>query len=135
MAAGKWYAQETFRDGRRARGGCVEWPPFGAEGAVVRTTRVFPALTRGAVALPAGGCAQLSHGEEAPRSNAIQEPSSSTNADLPQSGGPAVSDPLPESVIAGDPCEALTRQQVEQALGGNAPQSERAGLEAQKAGR
>lgn len=55
---------------------------------------------------------------------------SPTTSGLPHSGAPAVTDPLPESVIAGDPCEALTRQQVEQALGRNAPQGERADLEA-----
>ncbi|WP_332307213.1 DUF3558 domain-containing protein [Saccharomonospora marina] len=36
---------------------------------------------------------------------------------LPHSGAPAVADPLPESALAGDPCQALTEQQVKDALG------------------
>jgi Protein of unknown function (DUF3558) len=45
-------------------------------------------------------------------------PSSSTAAGLPHSGAPPVRDPLPESVLAGNPCdEALTVTQVKAALG------------------
>ncbi|MFD2398436.1 DUF3558 domain-containing protein [Prauserella oleivorans] len=56
-----------------------------------------------------------------PGSAEPSSPQSSASA-LPYSRAPAVNDPLPESVVSGDPCEALTRQQIEQALGENAPE-------------
>lgn len=44
---------------------------------------------------------------------------------LPHSGAPAVSTPLPESVLPRDPCRAFTRQQIVEALGADAPEGER----------
>ena len=44
---------------------------------------------------------------------------------MPHSGAPAVSDPLPESAIPEDPCDAFTREQIEYALGDNAPEGKR----------
>ena len=44
---------------------------------------------------------------------------------MPHSGAPAVSDPLPESAVPEDPCDAFTREQVEYALGDNAPEGKR----------
>lgn len=61
---------------------------------------------------------------------AEQTPSSMPGqSELPHSGAPAVSDPLPESVLSGDPCEALTSQQVKVALGAEVSEGERRDLD------
>ncbi|WP_084706098.1 DUF3558 domain-containing protein [Prauserella rugosa] len=39
---------------------------------------------------------------------------------LPHSGAPAVDNPMPASVLSGDPCQILTAEQVKTALGDNA---------------
>ena len=44
---------------------------------------------------------------------------------MPHSGAPAVSDPLPESVLPEDPCDVFTREQIEYVLGDNAPEGKR----------
>lgn len=60
-------------------------------------------------------------GESRPSASSQQRngpPPSSTAAALPHSGAPPVRDPLPESVLTGNPCEdALTAAQVKAALG------------------
>ncbi|MFC4001335.1 DUF3558 domain-containing protein [Prauserella oleivorans] len=73
------------------------------------------------------GCSESSPGEAAPtpQTATTQPPTSAARqVALPHSGAPSVSNPLPESVLAGDPCNALTRAQVEDALGSDAPAGE-----------
>ena len=55
--------------------------------------------------------------------------SSEASSELPHSGAPAVDNPLPESVVSGDPCQALTPEQVKTALGDGASQGERQDLD------
>lgn len=94
-------------------------------------TRVVAALVAAAAALLVAGCSESSPGRAAPMPSSSSNtasglPSTST---LPHSGAPAVDDPLPKSVITGDPCAALTRRQVEEALGKNASAGERDDIE------
>ncbi|OLT46386.1 hypothetical protein BJF85_17395 [Saccharomonospora sp. CUA-673] len=71
------------------------------------------------------GCAEDSDGQAEPASEVAAESSEVTPessdagelSELPHSGAPAVPNPLPESVLAGDPCDALTPDQVEMVLG------------------
>ncbi|WP_215545111.1 DUF3558 domain-containing protein [Amycolatopsis sp. CA-230715] len=46
-----------------------------------------------------------------------EPPRSSSSRALPFAGAPQVTNPLPESALSGDPCTALTPQQVKDALG------------------
>jgi hypothetical protein len=59
-------------------------------------------------------------GKADPPTSISTQPSSSVSASqqaLPYAGAPKVSNPLPDSVLSGDPCGALTAQQVRDALG------------------
>nr|WP_277669651.1 DUF3558 domain-containing protein [Saccharomonospora viridis] len=97
--------------------------------------RMPGAVLAGAVVLLVAGCSATSDGVASPTpqdSAASQSVSSSSSesqspggGQLPHSGAPAVSDPLPESVLAIDPCEVLTRDQVEEMLGDDAPEGQR----------
>ncbi|GAA1241615.1 DUF3558 domain-containing protein [Prauserella halophila] len=97
--------------------------------------RLAGAVAAGSVLLVAG-CSGGSAGEAEPMPSSVAEspstvsgsPSSAASGpgqDLPHSGAPAVSNPLPESVLSGDPCDALTLEQVEAALGEGASDGER----------
>ncbi|KMS68257.1 hypothetical protein ACZ91_66915, partial [Streptomyces regensis] len=55
--------------------------------------------------------------------------SSGAPSELPHSGAPAVHNPLPESVVSGDPCQALTPEQVKTALGDGVSQGQRSDVE------
>lgn len=93
--------------------------------------RVIAALATGSAALVAAGCSGETGGAAEPPaadSSASSSPSTGSSA-LPNSGAPAVTSPLPESVLSGDPCEALTRQQIADALGEGASQGERRDLD------
>ncbi|MBK1788514.1 DUF3558 domain-containing protein [Prauserella cavernicola] len=93
--------------------------------------RVSTAMVGFSVLLVAG-CSGGTGGEAlpAPQSSGTSSTgASSDNSELPHSGAPAVANPLPEAVISGDPCEALTAQQVEEALGDGASQGERKDLD------
>ncbi|WP_222844436.1 DUF3558 domain-containing protein [Saccharomonospora sp. CUA-673] len=75
----------------------------------------------GGVALLAVGCGGETDGQPAP-APASPETSASAPASgddgLPHSGAPAVTNPLPESVLSGHPCdEALTEDQAKELLG------------------
>lgn len=89
-------------------------------------TRVINAAVAVATAaLLAAGCTESSSGEAAPvlqPSPTLQSSARPGGSTLPHSGAPSVQDPLPESVLSGDPCEAFTREQIEEALGDDAPQ-------------
>lgn len=74
----------------------------------------------------AGGQAEPAGGPSAPTSSAATSgsaPQSSTSesSSLPHSGAPRVADPLPESVLSDDACDALTTEQLSNALGKAAP--------------
>ena len=97
-------------------------------------TRVVSLALVGAVVLSVAGCSGTSDGVASPvsPSSDVSQPVSSSSSEsqlpggqLPHSGAPAVSDPLPESVLAIDPCEVLTRDQVEEMLGDDAPEGQR----------
>jgi hypothetical protein len=95
--------------------------------------RVVAAFAAGSAVFVVAGCSGGTDGEATPvPSSWAPAPtvSSAGNPTLPHSGAPSVTDPLPESVLSGDPCEVLTRQQVENALGDGAPQGERRDLKA-----
>lgn len=47
----------------------------------------------------------------------VEQTAPPQDSGLPHSGAPAVTDPLPESVLSEHPCEVLTPEQVRQALG------------------
>ncbi|WP_282771457.1 DUF3558 family protein, partial [Saccharomonospora viridis] len=89
------------------------------------------AVLVGAVVLLVAGCSATSDGTASPASqdpgvsqsvsSSSSESQSPSGGQLPHSGAPAVSDPLPESAIPEDPCDAFTREQVEYALGDDAP--------------
>ncbi|GAA1235625.1 DUF3558 domain-containing protein [Prauserella halophila] len=97
------------------------------------TTRTITGLVAGALLLLAG-CSGESEGQaepapgpsspansQAPTSDEQTTPpssnSSDTTTDLPHSGAPAVTNPLPKSVVSGDPCKGLTPDQIRAALG------------------
>nr|WP_098515179.1 DUF3558 domain-containing protein [Amycolatopsis sulphurea] len=68
------------------------------------------------MAVLAVGCS----GQKAPSSpggTTSTAPSSSPGESLPHSGAPRVSNPLPASVIGGDPCQSMTADQLKDALG------------------
>ncbi|WP_253865582.1 DUF3558 domain-containing protein [Prauserella halophila] len=82
-----------------------------------------------AVAMVATACGSESDGQPQPEPSSPAEsttsaaPSSAADDDreLPHSGAPAVKNPLPKSVLDGDPCtDALTKAQVKEFLGGAA---------------
>ena len=97
--------------------------------------RMAGAVLVGAVVLLVAGCSATSDGTASPASqdpgvsqsvsSSPSESQSPGGGRLPHSGAPAVSDPLPESAIPEDPCDAFTREQVEYALGDDAPEGER----------
>ncbi|MGW9309870.1 DUF3558 domain-containing protein [Saccharomonospora azurea] len=94
--------------------------------------RAVTGLTVGIAVLAAAGCSGKTDSDVAPSSEwPMSQPvtSSSSGLGLPHSGAPAVADPLPESVLSGDPCDALTRQQVESALGSGTSEGQRRDLE------
>ena len=97
--------------------------------------RMAGAVLVGAVVLLVAGCSATSDGTASPASQdpGVSQSVSSSSSEsqspgggrLPHSGAPAVSDPLPESAIPEDPCDAFTREQIEYALGDNAPEGKR----------
>ncbi|WP_084706097.1 DUF3558 family protein [Prauserella rugosa] len=97
-------------------------------------TRKLGTLALGALAVLATACSS-EEGQAEPRDPASEAPSSAAASseaasDLPHSGAPAVENPLPESALSGDPCDALTRKQITDALGeGASPDGERRDLE------
>jgi hypothetical protein len=71
------------------------------------------------VALAGCSGSSVTTGTAAPAPGGSESSSAQT---LPYAGAPSVADPLPESVVAGDPCtDALTPAQVEDALGVKVP--------------
>ncbi|GAA1234254.1 DUF3558 domain-containing protein [Prauserella halophila] len=89
-------------------------------------------LAAGAAAVLVAGCSGESTGQPEPApmsSTGSSAPSSaggsSAGSDLPHSGAPEVTNPLPESVLSGDPCQALTRDQQEWALGSDVSDGKR----------
>jgi hypothetical protein len=97
--------------------------------------RMTRAVLAGAVVLLVAGCSATSDGTASPASqdpgvsqsvsSSSSESQSPSGGQLPHSGAPAVSDPLPESAIPEDPCDVFTREQIEYALGDDAPEGER----------
>ncbi|GAA1250994.1 DUF3558 domain-containing protein [Prauserella halophila] len=91
--------------------------------------RAVALVAAGSAVVLAAGCSGESAGQPEPdptssASSSATPPStdgSVGDSDLPHSGAPEVSNPLPESVLSGDPCEALTRSQLEWALGSAVP--------------
>ncbi|CAM3200508.1 DUF3558 domain-containing protein [Saccharomonospora xinjiangensis] len=89
------------------------------------------AVLCGCAVVVAAGCSAEQSGEAAPKLGASMSHSASSpgSPGLPHSGAPAVTDPLPESVLSDHPCEVLTPEQVQQALGRGASAGERKDLE------
>lgn len=94
--------------------------------------RTVALLASGAAVVLATSCSGESEGqpEPAPSSAGASATTSGADAsegasDLPHSGAPKVTNPLPESVLSGDPCQALSRAQQEQVLGSDVPDGER----------
>ncbi|EHY88832.1 DUF3558 domain-containing protein [Saccharomonospora azurea] len=88
--------------------------------------RVAAVLSVGLLTLTVASCSEESPGE-GPASNysvsASGGPTSQSvpsDPALPHSGAPAVVDPLPESALSDHPCDVLTPEQVQQALGSGA---------------
>ncbi|OLT48018.1 hypothetical protein BJF85_14205 [Saccharomonospora sp. CUA-673] len=84
------------------------------------------AVAVGAVGLLVVGCGGETDGEAEPGPGRQASPPTSADApsspaaqdELPHSGAPAVSNPLPESVLSGDPCiDPLTDEQATELLG------------------
>ncbi|MBK1788511.1 DUF3558 domain-containing protein [Prauserella cavernicola] len=73
-------------------------------------------------AVVAAGCSGGTGGEAVPTSESVTPGSSASNPELPHSGAPEVTNPVPESALSAGPCEALTKQQIKQALGDGAAQ-------------
>ncbi|OLT46532.1 hypothetical protein BJF85_16935 [Saccharomonospora sp. CUA-673] len=99
--------------------------------------RLLPIAALAAVALLATACAE-EDGQAGPApdgngqatSTPHEDGSADAGTDLPHSGAPAVTDPLPKSVLDGDPCDALTQEQLDMALGSGTPRGSRADLDA-----
>lgn len=94
--------------------------------------RAVAGLTVSIAVLAAAGCSGKTDSDVDPTGEwPVSQPTTSSSSELglPHSGAPAVSDPLPESVLSGDPCEALTPQQVEAALGAGTSEGQRRDLE------
>src|SRR5690606_21660742 len=102
---------------------------------LLQMSRGRGAVLVGVVVLLVAGCSATSDGVASPASqdpgvsqsvsSSPSESQSPGGGRLPHSGAPAVSDPLPESVLPEDPCDAFTREQVEAAVGDNAPEGKR----------
>ncbi|MER7116535.1 DUF3558 domain-containing protein [Saccharomonospora azurea] len=88
--------------------------------------RVAAVLSVGLAAFSVAGCSEESPGEamtsnsSVPGSIAPTSQSAPSDSVLPHSGAPAVVDPLPESVLSDHPCDVLTPEQVQKALGAGA---------------
>lgn len=96
--------------------------------------RKLATLTLGALAVLATACSSEDGQAEPQLSTSAAMPSSApasndATSDLPHSGAPAVDNPLPESVVSGDPCQSLDREQVTTALGEGASNGQRDDLE------
>ncbi|MBB3050640.1 hypothetical protein FHS23_001635 [Prauserella isguenensis] len=92
--------------------------------------RALATLAVGSLAVLASACSSEDGQAEpqdspAPSVSSSAPASSQATSDLPHSGAPAVDNPLPESTLSGDPCNALTPEQVKTALGEEASQGER----------
>lgn len=90
--------------------------------------RVLATLAVGSLAVLATACsgeAGQAEPEVSSASSSSAPSSSQASSGLPHSGAPAVDNPLPESAVSGDPCQALTPEQVKTALGDGASQGER----------
>lgn len=84
--------------------------------------RALKAVAIVAVATLGTACSGESDGDAQPvasNSSVVEVPSSEAGTEgLPHSGAPAVANPLPESVLAGDPCaDAVTEEQAKELLG------------------
>ncbi len=95
--------------------------------------RVLTVLAVGSLAVLAPACS-AEDGQAEPQDAASSVPSSAAASsqaasDLPHSGAPAVDNPLPRSVLSGDPCQALTPEQVKAALGDNASTGKRQNID------
>ncbi|EHR63487.1 DUF3558 domain-containing protein [Saccharomonospora cyanea] len=90
---------------------------------MTRILRVVVGLSLAGVV--AGCSAAPTEGVASPKPTAPSGATSTQASGLPHSGAPAVSNPLPQSVLPQDPCQAFTRQQIVEALGGDAPEGER----------
>lgn len=95
--------------------------------------RVLTVLAVGSLAVLATACStedgQAEPQDPASSVSSSAPASSQAASDLPHSGAPAVDNPLPRSVLSGDPCQALTPEQVKAALGDGASNGERRDLE------
>lgn len=89
--------------------------------------RVVSVCLAGTVGLLVAACSNESTGQPVPttRQSGAASSTASSGAGLPHSGAPAVPNPLPKSVVESDPCESLTDEQMQQALGDNAPAGKR----------
>lgn len=97
--------------------------------------RVAAVLSVGLAVLTVAGCSEESPGEATVSkpsvSGSVHPTSRSLPSDsaLPHSGAPAVVDSLPESVLSDHPCDVLTPEQVQKALGAGASTGSRSDLE------
>ncbi|CAM3046373.1 DUF3558 domain-containing protein [Saccharomonospora xinjiangensis] len=92
-------------------------------------TRILSAVVGLCLAAVLAACAATPASNGAAPRGTLTKPdpaslSSKANA-LPHSGAPSVADPLPESALPSDPCQAFTRPQIVEALGEDAPEGER----------
>lgn len=75
------------------------------------------------IAAAAGGCSRgLPSGSPPTTPQDSRAANSNPQPSVPFAGAPKVPAPLPDSALAGDPCTALTPQQVKDALGDNVNQ-------------
>lgn len=82
----------------------------------------------GVATLVVAGCSTESAGQPTttgPSASSESSTSSADNSGLPHSGAPSVANPLPKAALEGDPCEALTVEQVQYVLGDDAPQGKK----------
>ncbi|WP_255375503.1 DUF3558 domain-containing protein [Saccharomonospora sp. CUA-673] len=92
------------------------------------TKRLVAGLATGAVLVMLAGCGEESNGQAEPAPEAPVESSEAApesdvadgSAELPHSGAPVVSNPLPDSVLEGAPCDVLAPDEVEMILGAQA---------------
>jgi hypothetical protein len=93
----------------------------------MKRVSVTAAMTA-AILVGVTGCSTTSDGTPTtPSTPSSRIPSSAESSApaLPHSGAPKVNNPLPESALPENPCDAFTRDQVEAALGSDAPEGER----------
>lgn len=93
----------------------------------MKRVSVTAAMTA-AILVGVTGCSTTSDGTPTtPSTPSSRVPSSAESSApaLPHSGAPKVNNPLPESALPENPCDAFTRDQVEAALGSDAPEGER----------